>query len=220
MSARDRILGKLREAPRPFGEVRPIRERRHMIPLPDLSPQEQTRLFIDEAEAVGCFVYQLDQNAALEQIMELIGDDKSVLSWDESHIPFAGLHGMLESLGVTVARYDKGGADKDRIGDVRVGITGVNAAVATTGSIVVESGAGRPRSASLLPDVHIALMRAEQILPDLETWQGVQKGAGYPAFTEASSSTVITGPSKTADIAHQLVKGAHGPREVHVMILG
>ena len=212
MSARDRILGKLREAPRPFGEVRPIRERRHMIPLPDLSPQEQSRLFIDEAEAVGCTVYQLDQNAALEQIMELIGDDKSVLSWDESQIPFAGLHEMLESLGVTVAAPDNS--------EVRVGITGVNAAVATTGSIIVESGAGRSRSASLLPDVHIALMRAEQILPDLETWQDVQKGAGYPAFTEASSTTVITGPSKTADIAHQLVKGAHGPREVHVMILG
>ena len=63
-------------------------------------------------------------------------------------------------------------------------------------------------------------MRADEILPDLETWQDAQKSAGYPAFTQASSTTVITGPSKTADIAHQLVKGAHGPRELHLMILG
>ncbi len=212
MSARDRILGKLRQTRKPFTDVQPIRARRHMIPLRDLSAQAQVQLFTAEAEAVGCFVYQLDQNAAFEQIMELIGDDRSVLSWEESAIPLDGLHGMLESLGVTAAGHNNG--------DVRVGITGVNAALAATGSLILESGAGRYRNTSLLPDVHIALLRAEQILPDLETWQRMQKDAGYPAFTEASNTTVITGPSKTADIAHQLVKGAHGPREVHVLILG
>lgn len=211
MSARDRILGKLRQTQKPFTDVQPIRERRHMIPLADHSAPALVQLFTDEAEAVGCFVYQLDQNAAFEQIMELIGDDRSVLSWEESEIPFEGLHGMLGSLGVSVAEHSRG--------DVRVGITGVNAALAATGSLILESGAGQYRNTSLLPDVHIALLRAEQILPDLETWQQVQKDAGYPAFTEASNTTVITGPSKTADIAHQLVKGAHGPREVHVMIL-
>lgn len=211
MNARDKILGKLREARRPFTEVEPIPERRHMIPRRDLNPQEQARLFIDEAEAVGCFVYQLDQNAAFEQIMELIGDDRSVISWDESQVPFAGLHGMLATLGVSVAAPDTG--------DLRVGISGVSAALAATGSLVLESGRGRYRSASLLPDVHIVLMCAEQILPDLETWQEAQKQAGYPAFTKSSNTTLITGPSKTADIAHQLVKGAHGPREVHVIIL-
>ena len=119
---------------------------------------------------------------------------------------------MLESLGVKVARHDAG--------DVRVGITGVTAALAATGSLVLESGAGRHRSTSLLPDVHIALMRAEQILPDLECWQQAQQQFGYPAFTKSSNTTVVTGPSKTADIGHELVKGAHGPREVHIVILG
>ncbi|MCY4061388.1 MAG: lactate utilization protein [Chloroflexi bacterium] len=211
MNARDKILGKLRDARRPFTEVQPIPERRHMIPRQDLNPQEQVQLFIDEAEAVGCVVYRLDENAAFEQIMELIGDDRSVLSWDECQLPFGGLHGMLESLGVSVAEHNDG--------DVQLGISGVSAALAATGSLVLEGGSGRYRSTSLLPDVHIALMRAEQILPDLETWQEVQKQAGYPAFTKSSNTTLITGPSKTADIAHQLVKGAHGPREVHVMIL-
>ena len=220
MDAREKILSKLRSAKQPFSEVEPIRERRRMIPLPDLSPREQLQLFIDEAQAVGCFVYQLDENAALEQIMELIGDDQSVLSWDASQIPFEGLHGMLASLGITVAGHNQRGADAGPPGDARVGISGVSAALAATGSLVLESGAGRYRSTSLLPDLHIALMRAEQITPDLESWQEAQRAAGYPAFTKSSSATVITGPSKTADIAHQLVKGAHGPREVHVMILG
>ncbi len=211
MTARETILGKLRAARRPFGEVQPIAERRRMIPRQDLSSQERLQQFIDEAEAVGCFVYQLDENAAFEQIMELIGGDHSVLSWDESQMPFTGLSEMLESLGVSTARHDSG--------DVRVGVTGVNAALAATGSLVLESGAGRHRNVSLLPDVHIALMRAEHILPDLEAWQEAQKSAGYPAFRQSSNTTLITGPSKTADIAHQLVKGAHGPREVHVIIL-
>ncbi len=211
MSARDRILGKLRQTRKPFSDVQPICERRHMIPRHDLSRREQLQLFADEAEAVGCFVYQLEQNEAFEQIMELIGEDRSVLSWEQGEIPFEGLQGMLGSLGVTVA--------EENDGEVRVGITGVNAALAATGSLILESGGGRYRNTSLLPDVHIALLRADQITPDLETWQQTQKDAGYPAFTEASNTTVITGPSKTADIAHQLVKGAHGPREVHVMIL-
>ena len=219
MDARDKILGKLRETRRPFGDVPPIRDRRHMTPPADASLEAQVERFIDEAEAVGCYVYQLDENAAFEQIMELIGDDRSVMSWDKSQLPIDGLHGMLASLGVSVAGQSESRVATDAPGDARVGISGVNAALAATGSLVLESGAGRPRGTSLLPDVHIALMRAEQVTPDMETWQQIQKQAGYPAFTKSSSTTVITGPSKTADIAHQLVKGAHGPRELHVMIL-
>ena len=211
MSAREQILGKLRQARQPFVDVQPIPDRQPMIPMAGLSAADQLRRFISEAEALGCCVYQVSPNEAIEQIMDLIDGDKTVSSWDEAELPLPGLRGMLESLGVAV------GAHQDS--DTRLGITGVTAALAATGSLIVESGAGRYRSTSLLPDVHIALMRAEQILPDLESWQEAQRRAGYPAFTRSSNTTVISGPSKTADIAHQLVKGAHGPREVHVMIL-
>lgn len=212
MDAREQILGKLRATQQPFADMAPIEDRRRMIPMQDLSPAEQVRRFISEAEALGCFVYQVTSNEAIEQIMELIDGDKTVLCWDEGELPMDGLQGMLGSLGVAVGRHDDG--------DTRVGITGVTAALAATGSLIVESGAGRYRSTSLLPDVHIALMRAEQILPDLESWEEAQRRDSYPAFRRASNTTIVSGPSKTADIAHQLVKGAHGPREVHVMILG
>ncbi len=212
MSAREQILGKLRQARQPFTDVQPIQDRQPMIPMAGLSAADQLSRFISEAEALGCCVYQVSPNEAIEQIMDLLDGDKTVSSWDEAELPLPGLRGMLESLGVSV------GAHQD--GDTRLGITGVTAALAATGSLIVESGAGRYRSTSLLPDVHIALMRAEQILPDLESWEEAQRRAGYPAFTRSSNTTVISGPSKTADIAHQLVKGAHGPREVHVMILG
>ena len=211
MNARERILSNLRHAQQPFLAAQPIPDRRSMIPMAEMSTSEQLRRFISEAETLGCVVYQVSPNEAVEQIMDLIDGDKTISSWDEAALPIDGLHGMLASLGVTVGEHNDG--------ETRLGITGVTAALAATGSLVVESGAGRYRSASLLPDVHIALMRAEQILPNLESWQAAQRQVGYPAFTQASNTTVISGPSKTADIAHQLVKGAHGPREVHVMIL-
>ena len=87
MDARRKILDKLRQAQRPFTDVKPIKERRHMIVSEDLSPDERMQLFVSEAEKLGCFIYQLDQSSAVEQIMELIGGDQSVLSWDENQLP-------------------------------------------------------------------------------------------------------------------------------------
>ncbi len=182
-----------------------------MLPLPELAADDRLDLFTREAEALGCVVYRMSRGEALEQIMDLLDGEKSVLSWAEGHLPYAGLHDLLASLEVSVARPDDG--------EVRVGITGASAALAATGSLVLESGAGRPRSASLLPDRHIALMTADQVLDDLETWQASQKALDYPAFKQASNTVIVTGPSKTADIGHQLVKGAHGPRELHILIL-
>lgn len=182
-----------------------------MLPLPDLNADKRLALFTREAEALGCVVYRVSRSEALEQIMDLLDGDKSVLSWADEQLPYAGLQELLASLDVSVAPPNDG--------NVRVGITGVSAALAATGSLVLESGAGRPRSASLLPDRHIALMTADQLLNDLETWQAAQAARGYPAFKQASNTVIVTGPSKTADIGHQLVKGAHGPRELHIIVL-
>ena len=211
MTARERILSRLREARPPFADVEPIAERRNMIPRQELTSRELLDQFMDAAEALGCFVYELDRGGAIEQIMDLLDGDKSVLSWDEAHLPLNDLHGALASLGVSVARHNSG--------DVRVGLTGVNAALAATGSLVLESGAGRYRGASLLPDLHIALLRADQLLPDLEGWTAMQAERDQAAFRHASNTVIVSGPSKTADIGHQLVKGAHGPRELHILIL-
>ena len=182
-----------------------------MLPLPDMSADERLNLFTREAEALGSVVYRVSRGDALEQIMDLLDGEESVLSWAADELPYPGLHDLLAELDVSVARPDDGA--------VRVGITGASAALAATGSLVLESGAGRPRSASLLPDRHIALMTADQLIDDLETWQASQAALGYPAFTQASNTVIVTGPSKTADIGHQLVKGAHGPRELHILVL-
>ena len=69
--------------------------------------------------------------------------------------------------------------------------------------------------ASLLPPIHIAVLRSEQIIKDLESWVALQQD-----FGEASNIVVISGPSKTADIAMELVLGMHGPQEVHLLLIG
>jgi L-lactate dehydrogenase complex protein LldG len=211
MGARNQILNKLRQAQQPFTDNPPIENRRHMVPKTDLSRDALIEQFVEEAEKLGCYVYQLNRNDAFEQIMELLGEDKSVLSWEEDCIPLDELHENLKTAGVTIADYDDG--------TVRSGITGVSSAFSATGSLVLLSGAGQYRTTSLLPDLHIALLTPDQMMPDFEAWQQAQQEQGYPAFTETSNTTIITGPSKTADIAQELIKGAHGPREVHIMIL-
>jgi len=215
MSARDNILRRLRAAQPPAASPKSP-EPRHMIPLPAMSPQQLAEHFVAAAEGLGCHVYRLHDNELLEQLMELLEGERVVLGWAEDQLPLPGLPGYLQELGIDMLVP---AAIDDVAATARVGITGASAALAATGSLVVESGRGRPRASSLLPDRHIALVRSRDILPTLEDWQAAQQARGYPAFRHASNTVIITGPSKTADIGHQLVKGAHGPRELHILLL-
>lgn len=217
-TARDRILGRLRQAqashanPDSVLSRDPLATPRSMIPPRQQSQEQQTEQFIAAAEGLGSFVHRVaGPGEAVEQIMTLLDGDTAALAWDAEQLPIPGLRDMLESLGVNIAAH----ADEE----ARVGITGVSAALAGTGSLALESGAGRYRATSLLPDLHIALLSPEQILPDLESWAEAQRAAGYRAFRDASNTIIISGPSKTADIGHELVKGAHGPRELHILLL-
>ena len=87
-----------------------------------------------------------------------------------------------------------------------VGLTGVEAALAETGSIVVRSGPGTSRAASLLPPVHIALVPISKVYPSIFEWKDSLSGE-FP-----SQIVIISGPSKTADIEQTLSVGVHGPK--------
>ena len=92
------------------------------------------------------------------------------------------------------------------------GITGVNAALAETGTIVVSSGSGRSRLVALLPPVHIAMVPTSSLTADLFTWTAA-RGSAMPA-----SITLISGPSKTADIEQVMAIGVHGPKRLIVIL--
>jgi L-lactate dehydrogenase complex protein LldG len=103
--------------------------------------------------------------------------------------------------------------DVDGAFQADVGITGVDAAIAETASLVLTSGDGRRRLASLAVPVHIAIVRADQIVPDLLDWS-IRPREQVPA-----NEVLVSAPSKTADIELALVMGVHGPKEEHVIIL-
>jgi L-lactate dehydrogenase complex protein LldG len=102
-----------------------------------------------------------------------------------------------------------------------LGVTGADVAIAETGTLVVVSGAGRPRSTSLLPACHVAVFDRESLVESLlqmglvlEAWHE----GGEPSWRGASIN-FITGPSRTADIELTLTRGVHGPKEVHAVFV-
>jgi L-lactate utilization protein LutC len=102
--------------------------------------------------------------------------------------------------------------------DKLVGITAVDYALADSGTLVLFSGNSRGRWVSLAPRVHLALLPEEKILDSLDDFFSIMKTAGK-VEAAGSAITFITGPSRTADIELNLVMGAHGPKEVHVITL-
>lgn len=100
----------------------------------------------------------------------------------------------------------------------QIGVTGVDYALAETGSLVLVARPGQPRSVSLLPPVHIALIRPEQIIRGFDELFDLLR-ADFEATGVKSAVTFITGPSRTADIELKLVVGVHGPQQLHTVLL-
>ena len=99
-----------------------------------------------------------------------------------------------------------------------IGVTGVDYALAETGSLVLLARPGQPRSVSLLPPVHIALIRPEQIIRGFDELFELLR-ADFEATGVKSAVTFITGPSRTADIELTLVVGVHGPQQLHAVLV-
>ncbi|MAZ06638.1 MAG: lactate utilization protein [Halomonas sp.] len=99
--------------------------------------------------------------------------------------------------------------------NVGASLTGTLGAIAATGSLVLWPDRHEPRLMSLVPPVHIALLKASEIHDNLYDMMMAQDwAAGLP-----TNVLLVSGPSKTADIEQVLAYGAHGPRELIVLIL-
>ena len=102
-------------------------------------------------------------------------------------------------------------------GEDRLGITGAFCAIAETGTLVIVSGAETPTATTLLPDTHVAILRAERIVAGMEdAFALLRRELG--ALPRAIN--MISGPSRTGDIEQTIVLGAHGPYRVHILVLG
>lgn len=102
-----------------------------------------------------------------------------------------------------------------QLDEATTGVTAASLAIADYGSVVLEATPGGAEPASLFADLHVVVIREEDIVPDMATafeWFGER-------FRETRGSAIVaTGPSATADMG-SLVKGAHGPKDVHAVVI-
>ncbi len=144
-----------------------------------------------------------------------------VLGWNTIYLPIAGLQEALNAEGIELVPSVLSGSDRKadlaRLEAIPVGLTGAEAGLARTGSIVVYADNYRGRLASLLPPVHYVVLNAYQLYPDLAAWISTERAGS--AIAQSSNTVVITGPSRSADIAQTLTLGAHGPKELHVVLI-
>jgi L-lactate dehydrogenase complex protein LldF len=125
----------------------------------------------------------------------------TLMTWEQENLP-DGLLEYLDQRGILLDYHNNFSA--------KAGLTGCLAAIAKTGSIAITAGPGKPLVTSLIPDIHLVVVRASQIFADPKSVLML------PEFYLASSAVLISGPSRTADIEMTLTVGVHGPRKVHV----
>ena len=95
------------------------------------------------------------------------------------------------------------------------GITGAFAAIAETGTLMLISGAETPTRNNFLPDTHIVVLRASEVVACYEDgWDRLRAAGAMPRTVN-----FITGPSRTGDIEQRMVLGAHGPRRLHIVLI-
>ena len=168
------------------------------------------------AEAVGMKVLRCEESEWESQLGRLLADHaagRGVIGFsdgtDADRVQAVFQRQKVEA----VAWKDAGGVDAQF--DVGVAVTDVHAALAETGTLVCCSDSDHGRCLSLVPPVHVALVRHHDMLPDMvDFWCRCGEASTLP-----SSISFITGPSKTADIEGILITGVHGPGEVHILLI-
>lgn len=211
---------------------------------------ELVKRFTEEATAVRAKVYLMsdklqfvaadgpDQSATqpidklkfvgqvVDQLVEICAENKSqeiALSGAELFAEM-NLTSELDARGFTTFVANEKEHEKlvTRLANCGVGMTAADYAIAETGTIVLSSDEPNALLVSLLPPVHIALLRSWQIAASLDeviSKLGEERiSRGDPAGP-SRSITMITGPSRTSDVELVLSIGVHGPKELHVIIL-
>jgi L-lactate dehydrogenase complex protein LldG len=165
---------------------------------PDLVSQ-----FAEALDAIGGSFLLCNLQDLGSQILALIHDKQAdeILAWEDRHFP-PGLLAHLQQKGI--------GVKHELDASVRIGLTGADAAIAESGTLVVSGGSGKPNFPSLTTEVHLVVLRTSDIYKKLEDVLGLT------VLRTAPIVAMISGPSRTADIELTLTIGVHGPREVHV----
>ena len=207
MTAREEILGRLKRAAHEEDHPPAWQSRRN---FGDLAGR-----FADSLTAVkGEVIRAKNLDEAWAELDKLLGQFQAhkVVANDEPPLSEIDLPGRWPMPEWHIVGRSQGDL-REFCALADVGLSGASAALAETGSIVIESGAGRSRMATLLPPVHIALVATSLLTADIFTWVASRPRSSMPA-----GLTLVSGPSKTADIEQTLAIGVHGPKRLIVLL--
>jgi L-lactate dehydrogenase complex protein LldG len=211
--AREEILGKLRAAlgRQPGAPVAAVPPTARIAPRQAAAPEAELAQLLTEIGKLSGVTRRL---ASREEFRDALADlvraeaVKRATCWTTPELAAWGVATTLQNLGVEII---PGQADKRLVASCELGVTGVDAALPETGTLVLASSPERPRVASLLPRVHLALVRPAVLRPDLHQIFAEVQGAGY--------TVLVSGPSRTADIELTLTLGVHGPKSLYVWVM-
>lgn len=209
----DHLRGRLAAAEDPF-TAHPVPDG-DGVPLtawPD-DPRPASIRFLAALEEHGGAGRSVDGPQGLREFVADIVERHGIRSAVITDEPAAtSTYGQLEDLGLEVRRFDSASA-----ADADFGVTGAVAAISRTGTVVVDAASAGGRSASLLPDVHLAVVTHDQLVDTpADFWRTVPRRYGE---SMPSQVVLITGPSKSADVEGVLTIGVHGPRAVYVALI-
>jgi L-lactate dehydrogenase complex protein LldG len=203
-SAREEILRKIRTG---------LKRTRDEAPPPvSLKPHPGTpELFLKRITALAGKTYRAARASDARDYVESALKGRTAIA---SNAPLLKEWNITSLPGVT-----SGYRDREKLREIcshaGVGITCADYALADTGTLVMISSMEEARMISLLPPAHIAVVPRDRILGGLdELFTRIRKPADL-----TSSMVLITGPSRTGDIEQILVRGVHGPGEIHVVVI-
>ncbi|MCH8970689.1 MAG: LUD domain-containing protein [Acidobacteria bacterium] len=188
--------------------------------LPDLEDEDLQTLFRERAQDVDAVVHgPVGRHGVPRAVAGIAAGHqcRSFMAWDD--LPASGVASALTAAGLTRVEGEVPVETRmeHQLGyrDLDLGVTGATAGLAESGSVVLEHRPGRPRMASLVPEVHVALLDLILMERTLVHW-----AHKFPeSVADTANLVVITGPSRTGDIEQQLTLGVHGPKHVHIVLI-
>jgi len=210
---REGILAKVREAlgRRPGMPPPPIPATARVSPRPAGPMDAEIGLLLSEIEALRGVTRRLAGREALRPALaELVRREQvsKATLWTTPDLLAWDVAGTLATLGVTIVSAQAGSR---QVAECELGVTGMDAALAETGTLLLTASPERPRVVSLLPRVHLAILTPQALRADLHHAFADVRAGGY--------SVLVTGPSRTADIELTLTLGVHGPKSLYVWVL-
>lgn len=171
--------------------------------LPDQSLVEQ---FSRELEVLGGNCTPCRSSELADLVLDFLRQRgiTRIQTWEAAQLP-VDIIAELQGGGILV--------EQGHDADIQAGLTGADGAIAETGTLVITDAPGRPITASLVPEIHLAVLEASKILA------GMPAALKLPGIRQNTNGVLISGPSRTADIEMTLTVGMHGPGEVHVYCL-